>query len=223
MTVLLVMAKAPVPGTVKTRLCPPATPEQAARIASAALLDTAEAVQGTTALTPVLACAGRLRAGVAGEALVAAFAGWRVLPQRGAGLGDRLANAHADVATAFPGRAVLQIGMDTPQLSPDLLDAAARRLDDASAVLGAAADGGWWALGLRDPRHATVLRAVPMSTPDTGRRTHAALESRGLTVASLPVLRDADEWPDALAVAAAAPGGRFAREVAAVRATLVSG
>ncbi|MEV4619001.1 DUF2064 domain-containing protein [Asanoa sp. NPDC049573] len=213
MTVLLVMAKAPVPGTVKTRLCPPATPRAAARIAAAALRDTLDAVRGTPGVIPVLACAGCLAEGEDPAGLTAALAGWTVLPQRGNGLGERLANAHADAQAAYPGQPVLQIGMDTPQVDPDRLAYAAGRLDEADAVLGAAVDGGWWALGLRDPRHATVLRAVPMSTPDTGRLTRAALVERGLLVAALPVLRDVDEWPDALAVAAARPDGRFAREV----------
>ncbi|TNH28987.1 DUF2064 domain-containing protein [Micromonospora orduensis] len=223
MTVLLVVAKAPLPGAVKTRLCPPATAEQAARIAAAALRDTLDAVRATPGVTPVLACAGRLTQAQDAAALTAALIGWDVLDQRGTGLGDRLANAYAEVAEAYPGRPVLQIGMDTPQLTPARLTAAVRRLRTADAVLGRAADGGWWSLGLRDPRHAGVLRDVPMSTPHTGRDTWAALSGRGLRTAPLPVLRDVDEWPDALAVAVEAPGGRFARQVAAVRLTVVPG
>ena len=230
MTVLLVMAKAPVAGLVKTRLCPPATPAQAARIATAALLDTMDAVRATGAagaVTPVLALAGRLTDADAypgaAEELTVATAGWRVLPQRGDGFADRLANAHADVAAAYPGRPVLQIGMDTPQLTGAALTAASRaltgvdgRFTRAAAVLGRAADGGWWALGLTDPRRAEVLRRVPMSTSHTGRDTWSALRARGLRVAPLPVLCDVDEWPDALAVADAVPGSRFAGQVAAV-------
>lgn len=223
MTVLLVMAKAPVPGAVKTRLCPPATPLQAARIAAAALRDTLDAVRATPAVTPVLACAGRLADGEDAAGLAAALDDWMVLPQRGTGLGERLANAHAEVASAFPGRPVLQIGMDTPQVTAQRLAAAVRQLGSVDAVLGGAVDGGWWALGLRDPRHACVLREVPMSTPDTGRRTCAALAERGLRAVPLPVLRDVDEWADALAVAAMVSGGRFVRQVAAVRRTLVPG
>ncbi|RQW81808.1 glycosyltransferase, partial [Micromonospora globispora] len=75
----------------------------------------------------------------------------------------------------------------------------------------------------RHPRHAAVLRGVPMSTAETGRRTWTALREQGLRVAALPVAQDVDEWADALAVAAAAPGTRFARQVAAVRPTLVRG
>ncbi|MEH0982543.1 TIGR04282 family arsenosugar biosynthesis glycosyltransferase [Micromonospora sp. CPCC 205556] len=223
MTVLLVVAKAPVPGAVKTRLCPPATPEQAARIAAAALLDTLDAVRATPGVTPVLALAGLLGDAEDATDLTAAVAGWPVLPQRGADFAARLAHAHADVAAAYPGRPVLQVGMDTPQLTAVRLAAAVRRLGVADAVLGRAADGGWWALGLRDPRHAAALRAVPMSTADTGRLTWLALTERGLRVAPLPLLRDVDDWADAGAVARAVPGGRFAREVAAVRRGLVVG
>ncbi|TDC82087.1 DUF2064 domain-containing protein [Micromonospora sp. KC606] len=225
MTVLLVVAKAPVPGTVKTRLCPPVTPRRAARIAAAALRDTLDAVAATADVTPALALAGRLSDGVDAPGLAAATRGWTVLPQRGGDLADRLAHAHADVADAWPGRAVLQIGMDTPQLTPARLAAAARRLadPDTDAVLGPAVDGGWWALGLRDPRRADTLRGVPMSTADTGRLTWTALAARGVRIAPLPVLRDVDGWDDALAVAASSPGGRFAREVGRCRREMLVG
>ncbi|MCW3845344.1 DUF2064 domain-containing protein [Micromonospora yasonensis] len=225
MTVLLVVAKAPVAGTAKTRLCPPASPAQAARIAAAALGDTLDAVAATPGVTPVLALAGRFVDAEDGPHLAAAVAGWPVLPQRGDDFAARLAHAHADVAAAYPGRPVLQIGMDTPQLTAAVLAAAVRRLAEPAVdgVLGRAADGGWWALGLRDPRQAAALRTVPMSTPATGRLTWAALAGRGLRVGALPRLRDVDGWADALAVADLAPGGRFAREVAALRRTLVPG
>ncbi|WP_446220439.1 TIGR04282 family arsenosugar biosynthesis glycosyltransferase [Micromonospora sp. IBHARD004] len=223
MTVLLVMAKAPVAGAVKTRLCPPATPAWAARIAAAALRDTLDAVRATPGVTPVLALRGRLADAEEGAALTAALAGWTVLPQRGDGFGDRLAHAHADVAAAWPGRPVLQIGMDTPQVTPARLGVAVRRLLMADAVLGRAVDGGWWALGLRDGRHAAALREVPMSTAQTGRRTVAALADRGLRTAPLAVLRDVDEWSDALAVAAEVPESRFARAVAPLHHALLRG
>lgn len=218
MTVLLVLAKAPVPGRVKTRLCPPLDPDRAAAVAAAALLDTLDAVRAVPGVVPVLAHAGSLDRAVRGTEIRAALAGWTLLPQRGQGLGDRLAAAHADAAAAFPGRPVLQLGMDTPQAGADLLGAAVAALAGTDAVLGPAPDGGWWALGLRDPAAAAVLRAVPMSTSATGRSTRAALADRGLRVDALPELSDVDEWPTARAVAAAAPAGRFAAAVRAIEA-----
>jgi uncharacterized protein len=212
-SVVLVVAKAPVAGLAKTRLCPPATPRRAAAIAAAALLDTLDAVAGLPSVRPVLAYTGRLADAEAACEIRAALTGWHLVAQRGDGLGERLAYAHADAAAAFPGQPVLQIGMDTPQVRPDLLGAALHRLADTDGVLGMAADGGWWALGLRDPRHATALRDVPMSTTDTGRLTRLALAARGLYPADLPVLSDVDTWDDAVAVAESVPGTRFASAV----------
>jgi glycosyltransferase A (GT-A) superfamily protein (DUF2064 family) len=201
---VLVMAKEPVPGRVKTRLCPPCTPEQAATIAAAALADTLAAVGAGT-----LVLSGRY----------AAPAGWRVVPQRGDGLGPRLHHAFLD--TRVPGAASLLVGMDTPQLTPDLLRFAAAVLatPGVDAVLGAAEDGGWWTLGLREPTHADVLADVPMSTARTGALTLAALQERGLRVAPLPPLRDVDTADDAYTVARQCrPDGAFPRAVAEVLA-----
>jgi rSAM/selenodomain-associated transferase 1 len=205
---LLVIAKAPVPGQVKTRLCPPCTPEEAAWLAAAALADTMGAVRATPTARRVLVLAGSLQRRPAGLSLV---------PQRGDGLGQRLAAAFADTAAA--GTASFLLGMDTPQVSVSLLTLAQRRLATADAVLGLAEDGGWWGLGLRDPRHAEALRDVPMSTAETGARTVAALASRGLRVALLPALRDVDTIADAYAVARLAPRSRFAAALARLHLT----
>jgi glycosyltransferase A (GT-A) superfamily protein (DUF2064 family) len=221
-TVLLVLAKAPVPGRVKTRLCPPLEPAGAAEVAAAALLDTLAAVRAVPGVTPVLAYAGRLADAVRGAELRAALTGWTLLPQRGRDLAERLAAAHADVAAALPGQPVLQLGMDTPQAGPELLTAAVGALAGRDALLGPATDGGWWALGLRDPADAAALSGVPMSTPATGRLTRAALTGRGLRVGTLPELSDVDDWPTALAVAGVAPAGRYAATVRRLAAGLAA-
>ena len=110
--------------------------------------------------------------------------------------------------------------MDTPQVDPDLLAEAAAPLRHGAvdAVVGPAADGGWWALGLRDPRAAAVIADVPTSRDDTGERTVAALRAAGLRVGLLPELIDVDTAADAVAVAREAPGTRFAAAVAALPA-----
>lgn len=199
---LLVIAKAPVPGKAKTRLCPPCTPEQAARIAAAALTDTLAAVRATPAVRRTLVWHGPS----------GGLSGWYVVSQRGDGLGERLAHAFAD--TAVPGLSSLLVGMDTPQLTPALLTGLVEQLaSGADAVLAPALDGGWWALALAEPRHGRVLRDVPMSTADTGALTAAALRGLGLTVLDGPVLRDVDLADDARAVAAQCPGGSFGAAV----------
>ncbi len=70
---------------------------------------------------------------------------------------------------------MLQIGMDTPQVTAELLASCARQLLETQAVLGPACDGGWWVLGLQTPATAECLRSVPMSQPDTGELTLKAL------------------------------------------------
>jgi len=192
---LLVIAKAPVPGRVKTRLTPPCTPTQAAALAHAALLDTLAAVaRARRAARRVLVLDGPPGPWVP--------AGFAVVPQRGVGLAARLAAAFED-APAF------LVGMDTPQLTPDLLDAGLAALEDADAAFGPALDGGYWGIGLRrsDP---AVFRGVPMSARDTGASQRRRLAELGLRTATLPPLRDVDTIDDARAVAAEAPRTRFA-------------
>jgi glycosyltransferase A (GT-A) superfamily protein (DUF2064 family) len=210
---LLVVAKAPVPGLAKTRLTPPATPRQAAAIAAASLVDTLTAVLGTPGAVPVVAMTGDLNLACDAADLRALLAPMRVVEQRGDDFGDRLANAHADAAALCPGLPVVQIGMDTPQVTPALLADTAALLADDDVVLGAAEDGGWWVLGLRDPLRADALRDVPMSRHDTATRTLAALGRDTNTATPAPTLSDVDDMADAVRVAAAVPSGRFAAAV----------
>ncbi|MDQ7805168.1 DUF2064 domain-containing protein [Amycolatopsis sp. A133] len=216
--VLLVVAKAPIPGLAKTRLCPPATPAEAAEVAAAALLDTLDAVCAVPGAVPVVAMTGELGAAARAAEIGVALRRTTVLPQRGRDFGVRLANAHADAAAAHAGLPILQIGMDTPQVTPESLAAAAAPVlhGGHDSVLGPAADGGWWALGLAEPRHAHVLADVPMSRDDTGERTLRALTASGLRPEQAARLSDVDTMADARSVAAACPGGRFARAVVAV-------
>ncbi|MEU4840304.1 DUF2064 domain-containing protein [Nocardia testacea] len=213
---LLVMAKAPVAGYAKTRLTPPLTPAQAARLAAAALLDTLDAVSACPVTHRVVAFTGDLDAAQSGEEIARRLADFEVVPQRGSGFAVRLANAHADTARA--GLPILQIGMDTPQLGARVLTDAARTLvAGADALLGPATDGGWWGLGLSDPRAARLLADVPMSTAATGDRTRGVLRAHGYRVGMLPALTDVDHYADAVRVAAGC-SGRFAAAVAALGA-----
>ncbi|MEV4047096.1 DUF2064 domain-containing protein [Streptomyces sp. NPDC049744] len=197
-TTLLVIAKEPRPGRVKTRLTPPFSPAEAAALAEAALADTLSAVAGAPARRRVLVLDG-----APGPWLPPGF---DVVPQGAGGLDARLADAFAGCA----GPALL-IGMDTPQVTPDLLDVDFR---DCDAYFGPAEDGGFWALGLTRPEPA-LLRGVPMSTPVTGAVQRERLLAAGLRVRDLPPLRDVDTAADARAVAALAPGSRFAARLAA--------
>jgi uncharacterized protein len=213
--ILLLLAKAPQPGRVKTRLCPSVGPVQAARMAAAAFLDTLAALRAVPGGQPVVALTGDLAGAERHAEVSAALRGIPVIPQRGATLGQRIAACHADAADLLPGLASLQVGMDTPQIDASLLTRCLRRLDrpGTGAVLGPAVDGGWWALGLRDPRTAVAIAGVATSRADTGVRTAHALRHHGLAVSELPRLRDVDTITDAHAVAATIPDSRFAAAV----------
>jgi glycosyltransferase A (GT-A) superfamily protein (DUF2064 family) len=195
-----------VPGRVKTRLCPPCNAEQAAKIAAAALADTLDVVTATPAFRRTVLIEGDHRMP----------AGWCTVAQQGDGLAERLFRGYVDTALVRAG--TFLVGMDTPQLTRELILHAEDLLGSrgVDAVLGLAVDGGWWGLGLRDPADARVLCSVPMSTPRTGEDTLAALQDRGLTVALLPVLRDVDTIADAWEVAGdCRPTSQFATAVRA--------
>ncbi|MGW4792110.1 TIGR04282 family arsenosugar biosynthesis glycosyltransferase [Nonomuraea sp. NPDC004297] len=201
---LLVIAKEPVPGKVKTRLTPPCTPDEAAALAGAALEDTLRTVARVPAVRRVIALDGAPGAWLP--------AGFTVVPQRGDGLDERLAAAFDDAHRLSPTPIVL-IGMDTPQVSAGLLAEAVSLLGAHDAVFGPATDGGFWLLGLRAP-DPDLLLGVPMSEPTTGEIQLNRLTEAGMSVARLPRLTDVDTMADAIEVAALAPGSRFAAALA---------
>jgi uncharacterized protein len=210
--VVLVVAKAPVPGLAKTRLAASVGDRAAAEIAAAALLDTLDAVADAPVAARVVALTGELGEASARDEISARLVDFTVVAQRGTDFAERLAHAHVDAAAAAGGLPVLQIGMDTPQVTDELIGECARELLTADAVLGPARDGGWWVLGVTDAAMASCLRTVPMSRSDTGALTLAALENTGATVSLVSTLADVDTIDDVDEVRrACAPGSRFAR------------
>jgi rSAM/selenodomain-associated transferase 1 len=205
---IMVIAKEPVPGRVKTRLTPPYSPAEAAEVAEAALVDTLAAVASASVTRRILALAG-----TPGRWLPPGF---DVIGQRGGGLDERIAWALADARATCPAPLVL-IGMDTPQVTPALLAQAAEPLvsGTADATFGPAEDGGFWLLGLRAVDPALVL-GVPMSRSDTGSLQLARLRQAGLRVRLLPELADVDTAGEAERIAAATPGSAFATCVKAL-------
>ena len=200
MSTVIVIAKAPVPGRVKTRLTPPCTPDQAAALAEAALSDTLTAVARSSATRRVVALDGD-----AGDWMPEGF---EVIAQRGEGLAERLAAAFAST-----GGPAFLVGMDTPQITPGLIDAGLAE----PCSLGLAVDGGYWAIGLPAPDDRVFAR-LPMSTERTGARQRARLHELGYAPVLLPELTDVDTIADAHAVAALAPHTRFAHALASLRA-----
>lgn len=199
---VIVIAKAPEPGRSKTRLTPPCTAQQAARLAEAAFTDTLMAVAGCRA--------GRRVVVLDGEPDGLVPEGFEVLRQCTGGLDARIAQAFEDA-----GCPALLIGMDTPQVTSSLLDEALDELGQCDAVLGPASDGGFWALGIHTPSPDVVV-GVPMSRTDTLDAQRRRLRCLGLGYRELPELSDVDTFEDACDVADLIPRSRFARTVHAV-------
>ena len=185
---VIIMAKECAPGRVKTRLHPPFSLEDAARIARASLDDTIGAV-GEIDARRVLCVQGAF----------APVTGFEQIPQSAGGLDERI----ADIVDRIDGP-VLLIGMDTPQLDPALLRQAAESWPaDVDAWFGPATDGGFWLLGLRGedelrPRiggmpRGDLIRGVGMSLDDTGAVQRTRLIDAGLAVVDLPELTDIDD------------------------------
>ncbi len=195
------MTKAPLPGQVKTRLCPPMTPEQAAALARACLLDTVAAVTAAHVRRRLLAVSGELQPELC--------EGFLVFAQRGDGLDERLDKAAEDAwrRSRLP---LVIIGMDTPQLTPELIRSVGRALlgERTDAILGPTRDGGFWCIGLRRPSPG-LFTGVTMSSSDTARLQLDRIRARGLTCKTAPMLCDVDTFADALDVASNSSGGRF--------------
>lgn len=209
MTRIVVLAKEPRCGRVKTRLCPPLTHLEAAELAEASLTTTLQAVAATGRPAPLVALDGRPGVWLP--------EGFDVVAQRGDSHDERIAHAFVDAGTP-----AFLIGMDSPQVTPELLEHALDRLAEprTDAVLGLAEDGGWWGMGtvVADP---AIVVGVPMSRADTGERQLQRLRSLGLRTRLLPTLRDVDLIDDARAVARMIPGSAFARTLERVDSGVV--
>ncbi|WP_104082369.1 DUF2064 domain-containing protein [Cryobacterium sp. Y11] len=206
MTAIVVIAKECLPGKVKTRLHPPLSLEQAAELAAASLADTLAVAEALPATRHILAFDGVTPPVEA--------SGWQILPQTAGGLDERLA-----AIFDYLDEPSLLLGMDSPQVSVELLAPVFHDWTmETDAWFGPADDGGFWALGLKNPTGA-LLRGIPMSRSDTGAHQLRRLDQAGLTVRLLPTLTDIDTITDARTVASIAPHTRFARAFAGLPAS----
>ena len=199
-----VMAKAPSAGTVKTRLCPPLSPAEAAELADAFLRDAWTGVRGLDGVVPAV-----LYAPDEARAFFEALApGTALLPQRGGDLGARLAHAFEDLLALGVGGAIV-IGSDAPTLPRAILTQAIAEMADADLVLGPSEDGGYYLIGLRAPRP-ELFADVAWSTDTVFDATIERARAAGLSIAILPAWFDVDTPADLdrLASSLAEPGAR---------------
>ena len=207
---ITIVAKTPVAGRVKTRLCPPCTPQQAADIARAGLLDTIDAIDGAIdrAGENVVAIRHRVTRTLLLDGCTETWMPdeWRIVAQRGSGLAERLCNGFRDLG---PG---IVVGMETPHVAavlPDALD----HLHHGRDIIGPADDGGYWAIGLcaaTAARATDVFAGVQMSTARTGLQQLGRLRAVGRSIEVIPLARDLDDYADLCAIAASGRRGRLA-------------
>ncbi|WND39760.1 TIGR04282 family arsenosugar biosynthesis glycosyltransferase [Streptomyces sp. BB1-1-1] len=193
---ILVMAKAPVPGTVKTRLHPLLSPQRCGRLQAELIRHTLALATAHTPRT-YLAYAPRDGEDAIGTTVPD---GVRRLLQRGDDLGQRLAAAITD-AFADGAGPLLVIGTDAPTLTPGHLTAAFTALEDRDVALGPALDGGYYLIGLR-AAHTSVFALPPdlWSTDRVLAATRTRARADGLGVRLLSPLRDLDTPEDAAAL-----------------------
>lgn len=208
MTAGIVIAKLPVAGRVKTRLCPPLSAGCAAEIAEACLRDTLDAIRNTEGVSRRVAVLERFDVDPPGW-----MADFEIIDQTEGGLDRRLAAAFREV-----GEPAVLVGMDTPQASPHEIGVAVRALDRASSTIGFALDGGFWIIGLHQSDDRVFLD-VPMSTPHTGEAQLARLRSLGHEPVIVDSMRDMDEIADLAYLCEAFPQTRAARLWASTRAS----
>ena len=188
---LIVVARKPVPGSTKTRLCPPLTPESAAEFYHRLLLDTLALMSRFGGADPVVAYTPS-----DAHAYFAALvpSGYRLIAQQGADLGERLRNAlRHQFGLGY--RRVAIMNSDGPTLPLACLEAAFSGLDGADVTLGPGHDGGYYLIGMKEP-HAELFEQIAWSTKQVLEETLAACCRLGLTVQLLPQWYDVDVAAD---------------------------
>jgi uncharacterized protein len=183
---LVVMAKRPLPGHTKTRLCPPLSPEAACQLYEGFLKDTLDLLRKTPDVTRYIAYLPQ------GEEnyfrnLAPDF---ELISQLGDDLGERLDSVvTACLSNGF--EQVVVMDSDSPTLPPDTGDRAFAALARTDVVLGPCEDGGYYLIGLKRPSPA-LMRNLPMSTPTVLMDTVRIARRANLGVTLLPVWYDVD-------------------------------
>ncbi len=198
---VVVLAKEPEPGRVKTRLCPPLEPSTAAECHEAFVVDTLSRVrhalpdaETVLAVSPAGDRARRLRE-------IALALGWQTVDQGGGDLGCRM----NDIVRkgVREGRWELLLGADTPDLPERYVSDAFAALQSASVVLGPASDGGYYLVGCRDRVPPIFGPGMEWGTPVVWEQTLSRLREYDSRAgpAVLPPWFDVDDWKGLVALA----------------------
>jgi hypothetical protein len=185
---IIIMAKVPQAGKVKTRLQPLLTPKQSAEFANCLLQDTINKVNQTKNKLIIAYSPSEQRNFFDG------FHNLVLTAQNGSDLGERMFNAF-QFAFSQNLDSVVMIGTDSPTFPPEFINKAFDFLINSDAVLGKTEDGGFYLIGLKklDRR---IFEAVEWSSPTTFQQTKNNLEKLDFSLSELPVWYDVDEPKD---------------------------
>ena len=194
---LVIFAKAPIPGEVKTRLCPPLTPDEAATLHGSFVLDMLERTKLAVATLQLpfhryLACAPS--SDLVFFKIMEERQGVRLLDQVGEDLGQRMHRTSVDLfAKGY--KQVIIVGTDVPTLPLSVYQEAFAMLDSSDVVLGPALDGGYYLIGLKQPAE-QLFTGVPWSTDQVLAVTQQQAKTVGLSVGLTTEWRDMDTIAD---------------------------
>jgi len=181
------MVKVPQPGSVKTRLIPPLDENQAARLSWALLADSASRLAKLKKVSVTVFVDG-----ATSEELD------RVLPedwpresQKGADLGERMLHALEELLEGGGAMAVL-LGGDSPDVPLKFVKRAYKKLKHKDVVIGPSADGGYYLIGMKEPRP-ELFEGIEWGSRRVFRETLARVESTGLSLSLLPLWYDVDD------------------------------
>ena len=191
-TALIIFAKAPIPGEVKTRLCPPLDEEEAASLHGSLVMDAIERTKGLQGITLYVAGAPDLDHPF--FKVMEGRYGARLLLQRGPDLGARMRQAMQE-AFNQGAKDVLLTGTDLPTLPRTHLIEALKLIKSHEVVLGPTADGGYYLIGLRKMAPA-LFDGLAWSTGAVLAETKKKIEAAGLSLGFLPECRDLDQLDD---------------------------
>jgi len=191
-TALIIFVKAPIPGEVKTRLCPPLDEEEAASLHGSLVLDAIERTKGLQGVA--LYVAGTPDLAHPFFKVMEGRYGARLLLQRGPDLGTRMQQAMQDAFDQGT-KDVLLTGTDLPTLPRTHLVEALKLIKNHDVVLGPTADGGYYLIGLRKMAPA-LFDGIAWSTASVFAETKKKIETAGLSLGLLPECRDLDTLED---------------------------
>ena len=193
---LLVFARLPEAGRVKTRLAAEIGLERALAVYESMLRDTIASIGPSTAETEI-EFLWPPTPGANGAALRRAFATHAVAMQTGETLGDRLSMAFSERFFFHRTHKIVAIGVDDPLLPRELIDHAFALLDSCEYVLGPAEDGGYYLVGCRAMSfEPSIFQGIAWGTPSVLSNTIGRIAATGRTLATLPRRFDIDTAAD---------------------------